>query len=111
MTKPSYFRLILQHNAGEVEKVFDSMEVWGREAKTLAHGLCVKAYPGKHKVPEAYNFETTIQPVLKHGFKGGEMVVREVQWLEGHAGVEYRQNGEFVCIRISRLESSLGDKP
>lgn len=108
MTEPSYFRLILQHNQDELEKVRKSMEVWGREAKTLAQGLCVKAYPGWQQVAAAYTFESPVRPVLKLGFRHGAPVVREVHWPEGHAGVEYRQNNEYVCIRISRFESSAG---
>ena len=95
-----YHRKISTHNADEIEKVRLSMEVWGREAHTLAGGRCVQAYPGFHTGPRAYSFGTDIPPVLKFGFRGRVMVVREVAWYENMDGVETRELGEFACIPI-----------
>lgn len=109
MPEEKYHRIISTHNRDELPKVRESMEVWGREAKVLAHGLCVKAYPGARVAKDAYTFETPVVPLLKGGFRDNRFVVREIHWPEGHAGVEYRQNGEFVCVRITSLEAMSGD--
>jgi hypothetical protein len=99
-----FHRLILRHNADERSLVRMSMEVWGREAKHFASGLCVQAYPHSAKVKEAYSFGTRVLAKIKYGFIGEVAVVREVAWNEGMPGVEYRDDDRAVCIPITWME-------
>ena len=107
MPNGPYHRLILKHNHDELLKVEETMEIWGKEAKTSATGMCVQAYPSWHSVAYAYSFGTPVKPVEKFGFRDKIMVLRELQWPEGLHGVEDRENGKYVCIRVSWLEKEM----
>ena len=98
-----YFRHIGQHNAGEFEKVVRSNEVWGKEASTLANGLCVQAVPlARANTDTGYNFRTDVKPKESLGFPlNGPPIVREVFWFEGAPGVEFRDNGAYVAIPVA----------
>ena len=101
-----YYRYIGEHNAGEYEKVIDSMEVWGTEARCLAHGLRVQALPvGLARSDSGYNFRTEVVPTESLGFPlVGPHIVREVYWQEGAPGVEYREAGRYVSIAVHTVK-------
>lgn len=98
---PPYHRKLTPSNMDEVDKVERTMEIWGREARVLAGGLCVKAYPGFHSGPHADSFGCRIPPRLLYGFRGRRQIVREVAWDEGMPGVETRELGRYACVPIS----------
>lgn len=96
-----FHRVLLRHNQDEYEKVEASGEIWGREARVLAGGLCVQAYPGLHEPgTPAYSFGCDITPKSKFGFRNGRPVVREVYWTLDMPGVKSREGGKFAAIPI-----------
>lgn len=76
------------------------MEVWGREARTLASGVAVQAYPGCATQKNSYTFKTDVLPKLKYGFIGKKPVIRELFWSLGMEGVEEREDGDVAAIKI-----------
>lgn len=105
MTLSVYNRRISGHNADEYEKVQSSMEVWGKSAHVLAHGVCVQAYPGAApKNTDAYSFSSGVPARPKLGFRGKITVIREVVWSLDMPGVEERENGAFAAIAIDWCE-------
>ena len=103
-------RRVGEHNAGEFEMVLESSELWGKEAHTLAGGICVQAYPGTKRLPNSYLLETPIEPFEKLGFPlNGPEVVREVYWTIDIEGVEYRQNDTYVAIPVSNVRKEARD--
>lgn len=96
-----FHRILLPHNRDEYEKVEASREIWGREARVLAGGVCVQAYPGPHEPgSSAYSFGCAIMPKSKFGFRNGRPVLREVYWTPDMPGVEEREDGKFAAIPI-----------
>lgn len=104
MIPDCFHRFIFDHNKNEKELVLASMEVWGRDAHTLAWGLCVQAYPHSCEKQNSYVFGTGVEPKLKLGFLDRKPVVREAVWNEGMDGVEYRDNGDAVSIPVLWVE-------
>ncbi|WP_143516878.1 hypothetical protein [Pseudooceanicola antarcticus] len=92
------------HNPDEIQLVKTSMEVWGGEARVLAGGVAVQAYPGKADRQHAYSFGTLVEPKPKFGFRGKQRVVREVFWTLDMEGVEERLGGDFAAIPIEWFE-------
>ncbi|WP_172982728.1 hypothetical protein [Roseovarius bejariae] len=87
----------------EYDKVANSMEIWGYEAKVFYSGKCVQAYPGRQDQEKAYDFGTNLEPRRKFGFLNGKPALREVAWVEGMDGVSERDGGKAVCICIQWL--------
>ncbi len=106
----SVFHRSVAHNLLEMELVKTSMEVWGKEGRTLSGGISVRAYPGKNTTPSSYSFTTLVTSYREHyGFRSGQKVVREVSWTEGSEGVVYRVNEKYVAISIDWFdECSMG---
>lgn len=85
---PQYNRYLREDNRHEPQLVRESGYVKGGEARVLAGGARINAYPGPHApARDRYTFATDSPPKLSYGLKDGKRVLREVYWPEGSPGV------------------------
>jgi len=88
--KPLYHRLT-GHNPVEEGLVRSTGVLLGHEARVLAGGIRVQAYPGP--LPEGrtgYTFTTIVPPKVSLGFRNRQTIIREVYW-------RYRQVDSLSC--------------
>lgn len=108
MTLEAYHRSPHPENPNEFNQVRQSNSVRGYEAKVLAWGLCVQAYPylanGK---PDAYSFGTDVPAKVSYGFRDRKPIIREVRWdleIEGVNEDRDDQGREFAYILTTWVE-------
>lgn len=84
-----FHRYLKPDNRNEADLVRKSGYVKGGEARTLAWGKRINAFPGPHApVRDHYEFSCQIVPKPSLAFHlNGEPRVREVYWPEGWPGV------------------------
>ena len=85
---PAYHRYLRRDNRDEPALVRQSGFLKGGDARVLAGGRRINAYPGPGAGGrDQYDFSTGVEAKLSYGFRNGKMVPREVYWPEGAAGV------------------------
>lgn len=93
----AFHRYLRSDNRTEPTLVRASGFLKGGEARVLAGGLRINAYPGHVPAgPDQYSFATEVQAKVSYGFRNGKMVPREVYWPEGASGVvDFPQEGKI----------------
>ena len=92
----------MPNNPAERALVTTSGVLHGKEARVLAGGVKVQAYPGPAPEgnPTAYSFTTDLVPHSSLGFRDRKAVVREVYWDETVGAVWVDDNTLAIPVQV-----------